>query len=82
MDKTEIVKQTAANVFSYIVDHGEMIPEEECQRMLHDFLKSKRYNNIASQPDNAADFVKRCDSCGCWNKAEATVCQWCNSGIA
>jgi len=33
----------------YIVDHGEMIPEEECQRMLHDFLKSKRYNNIASQ---------------------------------
>ena len=43
MNREEIIKATAANVFCYIVDHGELITEECCQQMLGDFLKSDRY---------------------------------------
>ena len=54
----------------YIVDHGEMIPEEECQRMLHDFLKSKQYNDIATQQSDAAygNSAWPCPDCGSKNK--------------
>jgi len=39
-------QNTAAQVFSYIIDHGEIIPEEECLNMLDNFLKNEQYNKI------------------------------------
>lgn len=43
---------TAANVFAYIIDHGELIPEEKCLQMLSDFLKDKHFNKIDIQKNN------------------------------
>ena len=37
-------QETASNVFSYIIDNGEMIPEETCVHMLADFLTDPKYN--------------------------------------
>lgn len=39
-------QETAANVFAFIIDHGELIPEEQCMQMCSDFLKDKDYNKI------------------------------------
>jgi len=39
----DIVKNTAENVFAYIIEHGELIPEEKCVEMLYFFLRDKRY---------------------------------------
>lgn len=38
--------ETAANVFAYIIDHGEIIPEENCLQILSEFLTDKDYNKI------------------------------------
>lgn len=37
---------TAINVFAYIVDNGEDIPEEICLQMCNDFINSEKYNKI------------------------------------
>lgn len=37
-----IKRNTAADVFAYIIDNGELIQEEVCQQMLYDFLKEKK----------------------------------------
>jgi len=45
-------ESTAANVFAFIIDHGELIPEEKCLQMLSDFINDKYFNKINIQKNN------------------------------